>query len=161
MMDAPPVNAYTGFLATMNTLSKMALVSALLACSSVLLAAPLPGEPAVAEKSSPETADATSTGSAELPLAQEQVLRKYQRFEEVLLRMSELTAATDPKRAALLRKAVGQSKDKLIGVQFDRLVDLLKRDQLATAVTNQKDVEKDLKHLLNLLLSEQRGDRLK
>lgn len=104
---------------------------------------------------------ADKPAAAELPLAQEQILRKYQRFEEVLLRMSELTAATDPKRAALLRKAVGQSKDKLIGVQFDRLVDLLKRDQLATAVNNQKDVEKDLKHLLDLLLSEQRGDRLK
>ncbi|HET6884537.1 MAG TPA: hypothetical protein VFI31_30565 [Pirellulales bacterium] len=104
---------------------------------------------------------ATPSAEATLPVAQEQVLRKYQRFEEVLLRMSELTAASDPKRAALLRKAVGQSKDKLIAVQFDRLVDLLKRDQLATAVDNQKDVEKELKQLLALLLSEQRGDRLK
>ncbi|OYV88121.1 MAG: hypothetical protein B7Z73_09140 [Planctomycetia bacterium 21-64-5] len=119
-----------------------------------MLADPADEPPAKPEVPAPDKA-------AELPLSQEQVLRKYQRFEEVLLRMSELTAASDPKRAALLRKAVGQSKDKLIGVQFDRLVDLLKRDQLATAVTNQKEVEGDLKQLLDLLLSEQRADRLK
>jgi hypothetical protein len=126
--------------------------------SSDLLAAPVADPP-----ETPATAaDAPAAApAAELPLAQEQVLRKYQRFEEVLLRMSELTAATDPKRAALLRKAVGQSKDKLIGVQFDQLVDLLKREQLAKAVSNQQDVQKDLKQLLVLLLSEQRGDRLK
>ncbi|HWB12588.1 MAG TPA: hypothetical protein VG826_25405 [Pirellulales bacterium] len=141
----------------MNTRSQIALVFGLLAQSSVLLAAPLADEPAAGEKPFPETRDA----AAELPLAQEQVLKKYQRFEEVLLRMSELTSASDPKRAALLRKAVGQSKDRLIGVQFDRLVNLLKRDQLATAVTNQKEVEKDLRQLLDLLLSEQRADRLK
>src|SRR5579885_3542988 len=138
----------------MNTRSHIVLVWAFLVQSSVL-AAPLPDGPA--DESSSETAGA----SAELPLSQEQVLKKYQRFEEVLLRMSELTAASDPKRAALLRKAVAQSKDRLIGVQFDRLVSLLKRDQLATAVTNQKEVEKDLRQLLDLLLSEQRADRLK
>jgi hypothetical protein len=124
----------------MKTRSQIVLVFALAIQSSVLLAAPLPVEPAAGEKN-PEARDATST-AAELPLAQEQVLKKYQRFEEVLLRMSELTAASDPK-------------------QFDRLVNLLKRDQLATAVTNQKDVEKDLRQLLDLLLSEQRADRLK
>lgn len=122
----------------------------------------LPADDDPARQVAPAVKDeADENNASELPLAQEQVLRKYQRFEEVLLRMSELTAATDPKRAALLRKAVGQSKDKLIGVQFDRLVDLLKRDQLATAVTNQKEVEGDLKNLLDLLLSEQRADRLK
>src|SRR5581483_597388 len=106
----------------MNTRSQIVLVYALLVQSSLLAAplslsaAPQADEPA-SEKSSPETAS-----SAELPLAQEQVLKK-----------SELTAASDPKRAALLRKAVAQSKDRLVGVQFDRLVSLLKRDQLATA----------------------------
>ncbi|HVA45731.1 MAG TPA: hypothetical protein VNH11_05025 [Pirellulales bacterium] len=134
---------------------KIVFLSSVLAVPSrLVLADPADEPPARPEVAEPDKA-------AELPLSQEQVLRKYQRFEEVLLRMSELTAASDPKRAALLRKAVGQSKDKLIGVQFDRLVDLLKRDQLATAVTNQKEVEGDLKQLLDLLLSEQRADRLK
>src|SRR5487761_1489657 len=146
----------------MKATSKVPELMALLwlAAPGLLPAAPTADSPA-APKKGESTDGAETTATAELPLAQEQVLRKYQRFEEVLLRMSELTAAADPKRAALLRKAVGQSKDKLVGVQFDRLVDLLKRDRLAEAVTNQKEVEKDLKQLLDLLLSEQRGDRLK
>jgi hypothetical protein len=148
-------------LATMITTSRFVLF---LTCSAAIGSGALIAAPAAenaAARDAEELQDDTSTTSAELPLAQQQVLKKYQRFEEVLLRMSELTAATDPKRAALLRRAVGQSKEKLIGVQFDRLVDLLKRDQLATAVSNQRDVEKDLKQLLDLLLSEQRADRLK
>ena len=99
--------------------------------------------------------------AADLGLSQEQVERKYRRFEQVLLRMSELTAATDPKRAALLRKAVARSKDKQIGTQIEQLVELLKRDELAGAAGRQQAVEQDLAQLLELLLSEQRGERLK
>ncbi|HEX5444775.1 MAG TPA: hypothetical protein VFW87_13130, partial [Pirellulales bacterium] len=103
-------------------------------------------------------ADAAAGGLAQ---SQEQVERKYLRFEQVLLRMSELTSATDPKRAALLRKAVARSKDQQVGTQIAQLVDLLKRDQLAGAAGKQQAVEQDLAQLLELLLSEQRSDRLK
>ncbi len=106
----------------------------------------------------PEGADAAAGGLAQ---SQEQVERKYLRFEQVLLRMSELTSATDPKRAALLRKAVARSKDQQVGTQIAQLVDLLKRDQLAGAAGKQQAVEQDLAQLLELLLSEQRSDRLK
>ncbi|MGH7194096.1 MAG: hypothetical protein ACREJM_11295, partial [Candidatus Saccharimonadales bacterium] len=99
--------------------------------------------------------------AGDLALSQEQVERKYRRFEQVLLRMSEMTSATDPKRAALLRKAVARGKDKEIGTQIAQLVDLLKRDQLAGAAGRQQTVEQDLAQLLELLLSEQRGERLK
>src|SRR6185437_661355 len=97
----------------------------------------------------PISADAKPTGA--LWLDQEQIATKYKRFEEVLMRMAELTAATDPKRAALLRKAVADSKGNMIGLQFDELVKLLKQDQLSKAVTNQGAVEHDLAQLLELL----------
>ena len=32
--------------------------------------------------------------------------------------MAELSAASDPRRAALLQKAIAQSKDQLIGVRL-------------------------------------------
>lgn len=108
-----------------------------------------------------ETSSTGDAPPADLALSQEQVERKFRRFEQVLLRMSELTAATDPKRAALLRKAVARSKDKQIGAQIEQLVDLLRRDQLAGAASRQQAVEQDLAHLLDLLLSEQRSERLK
>ncbi|HVX63843.1 MAG TPA: hypothetical protein VHC19_24690 [Pirellulales bacterium] len=104
---------------------------------------------------------AKAAADDELALSEEQIRAKYQDFERVLLRMSELTAASDPKRAALLRKAVGESKDKLIALQFERLVDALKKDRLANAVTQQTTLEEDLAGLLELLLTEQRGQQLK
>ena len=118
----------------------------------------------------PSTGEAANSADApaaepdsldELSLAQEQIRGKYQRFEQVLLRMSELTAGSDPKRAALLRKAVGQSKEKLIGLQLERVVEVLKQERLANAVTQQTELEQDLAGLLELLLTEQRSQKLK
>jgi hypothetical protein len=117
-------------------------------------------KPSGAEAKSPPGAGAEDSLD-ELSLAQEQIRAKYQRFEQVLLRMSELTAASDPNRAALLRKAVGQSKEKLIGLQFERLVEVLKQERLANAVTQQNTLEEDLAGLLELLLTEQRSQKLK
>ena len=74
--------------------------------------------------------------------------------------MAELGAATDPRRAALLKKAVAQSKDELIAVRLDRLVDLLDKDQLSRALENQTEVDRDLRGLLELLMSENRAKRI-
>jgi hypothetical protein len=101
-----------------------------------------------------------ATAADKLALEQQRVGDRFKRCEEVLLRMAELSAGTDPRRAALLRKAVAQSKDRLIGVQLETLIELLKKDQLALAIENQTAVEKDLQALLDLLLSENRAKRL-
>ena len=74
--------------------------------------------------------------------------------------MAELGAATDPRRAALLKKAVAQSKDELIAVRLDRLVELLGKDQLSRALENQTEVDRDLHALLELLMSENRAKRV-
>ena len=91
----------------------------------------------------------------------EQIATKYKRFEEVLMRMAELTAATDPRRAALLRKAVARQRGEYDRPEFDELVKLLKQDQLSKRSSSQGAVEHDLAQLLELLLSEERGERLK
>lgn len=74
--------------------------------------------------------------------------------------MAELTAVTDPRRAALLKKAVAQSKEQLIGLQLNALVELLEKEQLSRAIENQEDVDGDLRNLLELLLSENRAKRI-
>ena len=107
-----------------------------------------------------EPSAAPALASADLEAEQRQIAEKFKHFEEVLLRMAELTAGEDPRRAALLRKAVAQSKDDLIGVQLSRVVDLLKNERLSTAATSQKEVHQSLTKLLELLLSENRGQRL-
>jgi hypothetical protein len=89
------------------------------------------------------------------------IATKYKHLEEVLLRMAELNAASDPRRAALLKKAVAQSKEQLIGVRFERLIEILGKDQLSRALENQTDLDQDLRALLDLLMSENREKTIK
>lgn len=95
-----------------------------------------------------------------LAVQQQKIADKFKHLEEVLLRMAELTAPTDPRRAALLKKAVAQSKEQLIGVQFESLIELLKKDELSRASDGQTQVSQDLKAMLELLLSENRAKRI-
>jgi hypothetical protein len=87
---------------------------------------------------------------------EQRIAEKYKHLEDVLLRMAELNAASDPRRAALLKKVVGQSKEQLIAVRLDRLVELLGKDQLARALENENDVDQDMRAILELLMSENR-----
>jgi hypothetical protein len=103
---------------------------------------------------------AAERDGADLKTRQEQLASRYKRFEEVMLRMAELTAGDDPQRAALLRQAVARSKKQMLGVQFDRLVELLDQDRLSLALTGQNELVQDLRNLLELLLSEDRAERL-
>ncbi len=96
----------------------------------------------------------------QLAVEQQRIADRFQRLEHVLLRMAELTASADPQRAALLRKTVAQGKERLIDMQFERLAKLLEQDQLARAVENHADIQKDLAVLLELLQSENRAKQL-
>jgi hypothetical protein len=105
--------------------------------------------------------DAEPAPAEKLSIQERRIAEKYKHLEEVLLRMAELNAASDPRRAALLKKAVAQSKEQLIGVRFERLVELLGKDQLSRALENQTDLDQDLHALLDLLMSENRDKTLK
>lgn len=101
-----------------------------------------------------------AAGDDKLRATEEQLAARYKRFEEVLLRLAELSAGEDPQRAALLRQAVARSKKRAIAVQFDKLTALLGEERLSVAVTSQSELSQDLKNLLELLLSEDRAERL-
>jgi hypothetical protein len=117
-------------------------------------------DPATTPAAAGDGAPAQSDEVAPLAVEQRQVLDRFSELEKKLLRMAELTAATDPHRAALLRKAVAQSKQQGIESQLAQLVELLGQDRLAPAVKNQTAVGQDLNKLLELLLSEDRSKRL-
>ncbi len=115
----------------------------------------------------PATESAEAEGDAAKPSAggalsdrQRQVRERFVELERLLLRMAELTAPTDPQRAALLRRAVAQSKQRDIDHQFEELVKLLQEQQLSMAVRGQSEVQRELARLLDLLLSEDRGKRI-
>lgn len=88
---------------------------------------------------------------------QRRIADSYEHLEQVLLRMAELTASTDPRRAALLRRVVAESKDRMVGSQLGRMVELLSTGRLSRALEGQKDLDRDLRVLLELLLSENRA----
>ncbi len=115
------------------------LLIALIALAAVWLCPPL----ARAAAGRPLEASADSADSLAVP--QQRIAEKYKHLEDVLLRMAELSATTDPRRAALLKKAVAKSKDELIAVRLDRLVDLLGKEQLSRALEGQADVDRDLR----------------
>jgi hypothetical protein len=108
----------------------------------------------------PAESEPPKSPAEQLAERQRQVANKYERLEQILLRMSELSAASDPRRAALVKKAVAESKQRLIGVQFASLIDQLGKDELAKALDGQQKLDADLAQLLELLLSENRSKRL-
>jgi hypothetical protein len=135
-----------------------------LGCCRVSPAAePAPNPPAGPAAAGSPAAGAAGDKDSELPpnekLAAQQrhVAERYKRLEEILLRMAELNTVTDPRRAALLKKAAAQSKEKLIDVRFEQLAELLGKDQLSRAIDNQADLNQDLRALLDLLMSENRA----
>ena len=105
--------------------------------------------------------DAPATAEDELALRQSDIADRYGQLEKLILRMVEFDAADNPRRAELLKQAFALSKDRHVTMQLDKLVELLNQRQLGRAVSNQKDVNGDLNAILELLLSENRADRLK
>ena len=97
----------------------------------------------------------------DLALRQSEIADRFSRLEKLMLRMAEFDAADNPRRSELLKKAFVASKDKQVQVQLEKLVEFLNRDKLSRAISNQKLVTKDLNVILELLLSENRADRLK
>ena len=90
----------------------------------------------------------------ELALKQSHLADKYQQLEMLMLKMAEFDSTSNPRRSALLKRALAQSKEQHIRLQLDQLVRLLQEQQLASAVDDQGQVQKDLQSLLELLLSE-------
>lgn len=147
---------------TIRRLPARILLASIVAISVVLFASSAMAQSEQNDDEAKPAADAMAGGSASgssdtLSVDQRRIAEKYRHLEEVLLRMAELNAASDPRRAALLRKAVAQSKEQLIGLRLETLVELLGKDQLSRALDNQTQVDQDLRALLELLMSENRA----
>ncbi len=110
--------------------------------------------PLAAQSSSPPPND-------QLALRQGELADRYARLEKLMLRMAEFDAADNPRRAELLRKAFATSQDRDVQRQLEQLVELLQQDKLSRAIVDQGQVAKDMQAILELLLKENRADRLK
>ncbi len=106
--------------------------------------------PATTEKVLPER----------LVAEQEAVAKRFDQLEKSLLEMAELSLVVDPERGEVLRKAIAQSKDRLILARLEETVRLLQKEQLADASEAQTAVDRELRALVELLLSSDRAKRL-
>lgn len=95
----------------------------------------------------------------ELSERQRSVADRYAQLEQVLLRMSEASATTNPRRALLLKKVLLAGKDKLLALRLDGVVRMLEERRLTESISGQEEIEKDLHELLRLLESENREQR--
>lgn len=96
----------------------------------------------------------------DLANSQERVAEKYDRLELLAGRLAELSRATQPRRAKLLRELVAKSREEDLPGKFDTVIAALKQDSLATAVQGQGDIETQLQALLDLLLQEDRDRQI-
>ena len=99
-----------------------------------------------------------SLQAQELTDKQRSLASRYAQLEQILLRLAETSATTNPRQATLLNKALLESKDKLIVQRFATLVGELERRQFSNAVTGQTNIEQDLLLLLKLLESVDRDE---
>ena len=113
-----------------------------------------------AKPQAPATPAATPAATDELSIEQARLADRYKRLEEVVGRLAELSASSDPRRAKLLRDAIAQSREQDINVRFESIVKLLQDERLSAAATNQTDLEKQLDGLLSLLMKADRDKEL-
>ena len=100
-----------------------------------------------------------SLQAQELSDKQRSLAGRYAQLEQVLLRLAETSATSDPRRATLLNKTLLESRDKLLVQRFETLVGTLERRQFADAISGQTNIEADLLELLKLLESADRNER--
>ena len=101
-----------------------------------------------------------SPAADQLSVEQARLADRFKRLEEVIGRLAELSAPTDPRRAKLLREAIAQSREQDVNTRFESIVKLLQDERLSAASTNQTELQKELDALLGLLLKADRDKEL-
>jgi len=123
--------------------------------------------PATAEPPAADARQAAAPGAKQLAVHQGAIADKYTKLEKLLEDMARIEAVTEPRRAALLMKALELSKENLTGVKLGRCVksleqfDAKNKSEREGLLGLQRETHQDMKALLELLLSENRSDRLK
>jgi len=79
------------------------------------------------------------------------VARQFRDLERTFLRLADLMAATDPRRAALLRDVFARAREEEVGDRLDVIVSLLEQGQLLKAGSSQATAIEKLQELLGLL----------
>lgn len=106
---------------------------------------------------------AAEAGAATSPLAsgQSQLANRFKKLESLLLRSAEVERASNPTRAELMQKAAALAKQVQLSDALVRAARSLEQKQYSQAIDDQKASLDNLNKILELLQSENRGDRLR
>lgn len=88
-----------------------------------------------------------------LAVREEELARQFRDLEKTFLRLADLLAVSDPRRAGVLRSVFEQARDAEVGDRLDRIVKLLEEGQLLKAGASQAGALERLRALLALLES--------
>ena len=86
-----------------------------------------------------------------LAVREQQLLQQFRDLERSFLRLADLLAGSDPRRATLLRSVFAQAREAEVGDRLDTIVALLEKNQLLKAGSGQSDAIDRMKELLALL----------
>lgn len=100
------------------------------------------------------------TEGDQLKSKQARLAERYDQLELLAGRLAELSRATQPRRARLLRELVAKSRERDIPGRFDAIVTSLSEDSLGEASKDQLSLQADLQKLLDLLLQEDRDRQI-
>jgi hypothetical protein len=98
-------------------------------------------------------AAAPADAAAALVDRESDLLRQYRELERSFLRLADLLAASDPRRAALLRSVFEKAREEQVGDRLGTIVTLLEQGQLLKAGTTQAGTIEQFRALLDLLES--------
>lgn len=125
-----------------------------LALASAVLVVCITAKPSFAQSS---TGDEVTT----LASRQSSVATRYERLEELLLRLADMEASENPERSALLRRVAKQSRERFVLEKLRGAGKMIGDGQLSKAMTDQKSATEELQSILKLLMSEDRSSRIR
>ena len=121
------------------------------ALAGCVIAVAVAARPLVADGPAADTTAADGTAAETLARREADLLRQYRDLERSFLRLADLLAASDPRRATVLRDAFEQAREEEVGDRLGRIVELLEKGQLLAAGTGQEAAVEQFRGLLDLL----------
>jgi hypothetical protein len=144
----------------------VAFVFLLFAASAAHVEAQAPAEEPQPNAEAPATTkpqQSSETTKPSVPLAEEQdsLAKQFSDLENLLLKLSAIESDSNPIRASLLQRASKLGKESSVESRLKEAAKLLQNKQFSRAIEEQQATKESLKQLLDLLLSEDRDDRVK
>ncbi|MFM8708856.1 MAG: hypothetical protein ACKOHK_12470, partial [Planctomycetia bacterium] len=123
-----------------------------------------PGAPTgtarAAEEPAAKPATTAAAAGGSLANREQELAQQFRELEKTFLRLADLLAPSDPRRAALLRNVFEQARTGEVSGRIDTIVQLLEKGQLLKAGASQADTLDKLRELLALLESGETDKRL-